>query len=49
MNKFLNSIISKAAQIMEENEMCTYHKNEYLVAIDSDNKSFGCERCVYEG
>ena len=34
---------------MEENETCKFHKAEYLVAIDSDRKNLGCERCVYGG
>lgn len=49
MNKFLNSVLSKAAQSLEGNEQCPIHRNEYLVAIDSDRKRLGCERCVFEG
>ena len=45
----MNSVLSKAAQFLEENETCPLHRNEYLVAIDSDRKKLGCERCVYEG
>ncbi len=48
MNKFANSVISKAAQNLEDNETCMRHKNEHLVAFDEETKSFGCERCVFE-
>lgn len=49
MNKFLNSVISKAAQNLEDHEFCQYHKGEHLVAFDFESRTFGCERCVYEG
>lgn len=49
MNKFLNSVISKAAQNMEEHEYCPLHKGESLVAFDFESRHFGCERCVFEG
>lgn len=49
MNKFLNSVLSKAAQNLDENEFCSIHRGEHLVAFDFDSKHFGCERCVYDG
>ena len=49
MNRFLNSIINKAARNVQDSETCHKHKGEYLVAFDTASKNFGCERCVYEG
>lgn len=49
MNKFLNSVISKAAQNLDEHDSCEFHRGEKLVAFNYENKRFGCERCVYEG
>ena len=45
----MNSIIQKASQNIEENENCPLHRNEALVAFDFDSKTFGCDRCVYDG
>jgi hypothetical protein len=35
--------------MIEEDQTCGVHRNEYLVAVDYEARKFGCERCVFEG
>jgi len=47
LTDFVNAVLAKAAAQLEEQETCPRHRNEYLVAVDSETR-FGCERCVFE-
>lgn len=49
MGKFLNAMVERAAQKLEQDETCELHKNQRYVAIDRSIKKFGCEKCTYEG
>lgn len=49
MDKFTELVAQKGQQIMDENNQCSLHPKQPLVAFVEDGKKFLCQSCLFEG